>query len=328
MTTSETMTPSSEGNDSSRSLSLDDAAMIDWTDPEEETGTGETEQQSVESLEASEELEADEIEATEPDPETDEGDDEASEDAEDEQGSTPEAADDATVTIDGKALTVAELKKGYFREADYTRHKQVVAEKERNLEALANQVSASVEAVTEFLTKALPQAPDPDLALTNPSEYVRKKALHEKAMAQLANVIEQAKPAKDAVAALTAEQRKEVIQAEDAKLRERFPQVSTPEGRQKFFESAASVAQELGYTPEEIGQATDHRLFALAHYARLGMQAEAARAKAKQKVANVPPVAPNKRPAQVNAQSKRNQEQMRKLARTGSIHDAIGIDFD
>lgn len=327
MTTSESMTPSPDGNDNARSLSLDDAASIDWIDPEEETDPVDSNPQSDEGIEASDDMEAEEITAEEIDPETAIGDDEAAEGAEGEQVSTPEATDDATVTIDGKQLTVAELKKGYFREADYTRHKQTVSNKEKELEALSNRVTASVEAIADFLQSSLPKAPDPALAIGNAaqqSQYLREKTLHDNAMAQVAALIEKANAPKDVLKTLSGEQRKEVLASENAKLIEAFPTTATPEGRQKFFEGTTSAAKQLGFTEQELAEVTDHRLFKLAHYARIGLAAEAAKAKAKQKVANVPPVAPTKRqqPPQLAA-ARQKQEARKRLARSGSLDDAV-----
>jgi hypothetical protein len=59
------------------------------------------------------------------------------------------------------------------------------------------------------------------------------------------------------------------------------------------------------------------------------MEAEKAKAKVAQKVEKVPPVVPPKRAQQKNAaQIRSNQDAMRRLSRTGSIHDALGVDFD
>ena len=326
---SDSMTPSSGGNDSAHPLSLDDAANLDFGDSSENTEeVVDAQQSNDEHVEATDDVDQETVEAADYNPETDENDNDAEDDGEGELSSTPEPADDATVTIDGKALTVAELKKGYFREADYTRRTQELATKRRDLEALSTRVTNSVNAIAELLTSTVPKRPDDALALTDPQRHYKEMTLHNSAMAKVAEVIAKANEPKDALKTLTDEQRKEVLSTENAKLAEAFPQTSTPDGRKKFFENAASVARELGYSEEEIGQATDHRMFALAHYARIGMQAEAARAKAKQKVANVPPVAPNKRQPSQNANAvRKNQEAMKRLAKSGSIHDAMEIDF-
>jgi len=56
------------------------------------------------------------------------------------------------------------------------------------------------------------------------------------------------------------------------------------------------------------------------------MEAEKAKAKATVKVAKAPPMTPNKRPLEGKARS--NQDAMKRLRQTGSIHDAMAIDFD
>src|SRR5690606_39042023 len=123
---------------------------------------------------------------------------------------------------------------------------------------------------------------------------------------------------------------KERIASEDAALVARFPATTTQEGRQKFFTEAVLAAKELGYSDAEVKQALDHRLFALAHYANIGMKAEKAREKAKVKAQHAPPVAPQKQRQHGGNQAaaRRNQEAVKRLARTGSIEDAMSIDFD
>jgi hypothetical protein len=169
--------------------------------------------------------------------------------------------------------------------------------------------------------------PEPSLAMTDPGKYVQEKAIHEAAMAQINAVVSQATAPKEVANKLTAEQRSEYLQSENAKLAEAFPQTAKPETRKKFFDEAINVAKELGYSDEEIKGATDHRMFKLAHYAKLGLAAEKSAAKAKTKVANVPPMAPNKRQPP-NGKARANQDAMKRLASTGSIEAAMAVDFD
>lgn len=316
------------GSDSVQpSISLEDAADIDFYDPgeeDQETVEGAEEQHSDVETDEAEGQETDDIEASEGGDDVEESDGEGEAEA-----STPEPDDSATITVDGQTLTIGELKKGYFREADYTRQKQQVSQKERDLEALTARVTTSVNAIAEFLSKQIPDAPDASLAMTDPGRYVREKAQHEAAMVQINAILEQANAPKEVAEKLTAEQRKTLLAEENAKLVEAFPQTATEEGRKKFFETAAGVARELGYSDAEIGEVIDHRMFKLAHYAALGMQAEKARAKAAKKVENKPPVAPQKRQPGANAaKAAKNREAMKRLSRTGSIADAMAIDFD
>jgi hypothetical protein len=186
-----------------------------------------------------------------------------------------------------------------------------------------------VDAIADLLVKQIPPAPDPSLAMTDPGKYVADKAMHDAMMAQVAAVIEQAQAPKEALNKLSDEQRKEWTDSENAKLIEAFPHLSKPEQHKKFLDNAVSVARELGYSDEETKGPFDHRMLKLAHYARLGMEAEKAKAKAATKVVNVPPVTPNKKPLGANGSKLRaNQDAMKRLAKTGSIHDAMAIDFD
>lgn len=323
-----TMTPVEAGNDSARpSLSLDDASALDFDDPIEDTNEVEqTEQSESETDEADEGQESDEIDATA------EGDDEtdAEEAGEEDDASTPEPGDDVSVTVNGEKLTLNELKRGYLRESDYTRKTQAVSKKEKDLSAMSARVNQTVEAVADFLIKQIPAAPDPQLAMTDPNRFVQMKAMHEAATAQVSALLEQAGQVKQVADTLTNEQKRELLMQENAKLVERFPVTATKEGHAKFFETASAAAKELGYNDDEIKSVMDHRMFALAHYAAMGMRAEKAQAKAKAKVQNAPPVASPKAQKQgVNAsKARRNQEAMKRLARTGSIADALAIDFD
>jgi len=249
--------------------------------------------------------------------------------AEQPEGSEAAIKDDVVVTVNGEQVALGDLKAGYMKQADYSRKTQELSNKRRDLEVLSTRVQHSVNAIAQFLTNQIPPMPDASLAMTDPSRYVREKAVHENAMSQVTQVLQQSGDVVGVANTLTAEQRSEVLATENAKLAEAFPQTATQEGRQKFFERAAGAAQHFGYTQAEIGEVTDHRMFALAHYAKIGIEAEAARKKAREKVADVPPVAPQRRQQGQNAgKVQANRDAIKRLNETGSIHDAMRIDFD
>jgi hypothetical protein len=315
------------GSDSAApSTSLDDLENLSYFDPDEDNEEAEKAQESTdETVETDDETTGQETdEAADADETATEAEGEGEADA-----SNPEPKDDVTVSLNGEQLPLKELKSGYMRQADYSRKTQEVATKRRDLEALSARVTGSVNAIAEFLVKQLPEAPDLALAATNPGEYVQKKALHDASMAQINAILSKVGEVKEVGNKLTTEQRSELLQAENVKLAEAFPATANPDGRKKFFDAAAGAARELGYTDAEIAQVLDHRMFALAHYARLGMQAEKAKAKAAKKVENVPPVAPQKRQPGLNAaKTQRNKEAVKRLARSGSLEDALAVDWE
>lgn len=310
------------------STSLDDPANLNWLEPGEEP-------------EANPPVDDEQVSADETDETPEDGDQEAETvdeaadgETEDTDGSDPEEATDdpdaVTVTLQtGEKVSLKDLKAGYMMERDYRHKTGELGTKRRELDEMTARVTKSVDAIADFLAKQIPDAPDPSLAMTNPGEYVRQRAMHEAAMASVNAIIEQANAPKDVVAKLSDEQKREAVETEFRQLAQFFPQVAKPEGRKAFFDNAAAAAKEIGYSDEEIHGSIDHRMFRLAHYAALGLKAEKAKATAAKKVENVPPVATGKRQAgQPAAKARANQDAMKKLSRTGSIHDAMRIDFD
>lgn len=303
---------------------LDNPANLNFAEPgDEDQATQEAEKSGTETN-----SETDAAPTEDGDQEADEtaGDEAETEEAEGEKPEAIEVKDDVVVDVNGEKLPLSELKAGYMKSADYTRKTQEIGNKRRDLEALATRVTQSVNAIADLLVKQIPPAPDASLAYTDPGRYVAEDAAHRAAMAQVNEVLTKTNEPKDVLNKLTQEQRAELLESENAKLAEAFPQTAKPETRKKFFDDVASVAKDLGYSQEELGSVTDHRMFKLAHYARLGMEAEKAKAKATAKVAKVPPMTPNKRPQEGKARS--NQEGMKRLRQTGSIHDAMAIDFE
>lgn len=253
---------------------------------------------------------------------TDEGTDEPTEEEADEPEEKPAQID----LPDGTKVTLDEAVKGYLRQSDYSRKTTELATARKSLDADLKTVESITQTFIDHLAKMVPQAPDTALAMRDPQAYVRQKTLYDAAMAQVQELIEIGKKPKEIGDKLSAEDRRAMMVAENASLIERFPTVATPEGRQKFMEGAASAAQELGFSMEDLKAVSDHRMFALAHWANVGLKAHKARETAKAKVVNAPPAAPRK-PGQP-ANGPRNADAMRKLTRSGSMRDALAIDFE
>jgi hypothetical protein len=271
------------------------------------------------------EAESQEVETPEGEPEQDETADEG------EEAEKPEPTDDVTVKLPtGEAVPLAELKNGYMRDRDYRIKTTQVAETRKSLEAQANRVSQTVDVLADFLAKQLPPEPDPSLLYTDPQTHYRQKAIYDAAIAQIGAVIELGAAPRDAVNNLNHQQRSELLATENARMAERFPMTTKEQGRKEFFDRALKAAAYVGMTPQEVANETDHRRLGIAYLASLGMEALEAKKTAQQKVKGVPSVSPPRRQAQSNAvaTAKNNQEAMKRLAKTGSLKDAMSIDFD
>lgn len=273
--------------------------------------------------------------------ETDEAADDGQE-SDDPQEQEPEAEDGAEtpdpkakednvlVTLKGgEQVPLEELKNGYMKDRDYRHKTQELGNKSRNLDEMTTRINRTIDTFADYLAKQLPDEPQPLLAIQNPNEYTRQKALYDAALANVQGLMRMANEPKDVRNKLTTQQTSEHLALENAKLAEAFPQTTKPEGREKFFTEAFETARDLGFSDEEMKDLTDHRYFKLAYYARKGLEAEQAKNKAMTKVNNAPPAVVNgKSNGQASQKARANQDAMKRLAKTGSIKDAMAIDFE
>lgn len=258
-------------------------------------------------------------EETEESPEPEATDEGAEEPAETEE---PEPEAPAQISLpDGTQITLDEAIKGYQRQADYSRKTLEVSQKRQALEADLQVISGITETFIDHLSKMVPPAPDPALAMRDPNAYIRAKTMHDTAMAKVQDLIELGKKPKEIAGNLDKLDKEAAVAQENLRLAERFPDVVKPEGRKKFFEGAAVAAQEAGFTMDDLQGVTDHRLFVLAHWANVGMKAAKARENAKAKVANVPPATPRK-PGQP-AQTSRNVEATQRFKKAPTLRNAV-----
>lgn len=252
---------------------------------------------------------------------TDDGTDETAT----EEPAEPEAEEPAgKVTLaDGSQISLDEAVKGYMRQADYTRKTQEFAQQRTSLTTRASELDQTIQVFVDHLSKLMPKAPDAALALTEPAKYVAQKAQYDAARAQVDELIAIGQKPKAIAGTATQEDMQTKLAEENQRLNAMFPSAGTREGRVKFMEGAAKAAQDVGFTMQELQGIADHRLFALAHWAQRGMQAAQATKSVKEKVAAAPsPVKPGNSGTAV-----KNADAMKRLARSGSIHDAMKVDW-
>ncbi|MDK1373357.1 MULTISPECIES: hypothetical protein [unclassified Sinorhizobium] len=239
-------------------------------------------------------------------------------------------AEDLVVTLKGgEEVPLEELKLGYMRDRDYRHKTQDLANGRRTLESMSSRIAATANAVAELIAGEIPDEPPEELRLYDPQAYQRQWALHQAGLEQLARVMALGDEPAAVTAELQAAASEERLETENARLLEAFPETGQDEGRQAFFADAFETARELGFSDEEVREVVDHRLFKLAHYARLGLIAERSRARALQKVAAAPASAPRmKARSETRRHQRESREAMQRLTRTGSIRDAMAVDFE
>lgn len=166
------------------------------------------------------------------------------------------AGEDVTVTL-------AELRQGYQKDADYRKGKAELAETRKvfetkmvenlqNFEKSAHEQASQMQAFESILARQLDSEDMRQLRNTNQAEWVARR----EEIGQQIMFIRQAREA--------ARQKFDKTQTEYLKgLRERSIEAikeAMPDYSAKHAEAAKSVMQSVGYTDEEIGKIFDHRL--------------------------------------------------------------------
>lgn len=317
------------GTDNAHSSDIENPANWNFFDPDDDQDNEDVAAEA--ETESEEDTEPEEVQADATEEEAEEGEPEPEEtpDGEDEGEGTGEAvSDDVKVVLsDGEEVTVKELRDGYFRQSDYSRKTQALATERDTVKAQADRIENTIQAFATFISQQIPEEPPVSLSISNPNEYVHKKATYDKAMAQVEALLALGDEPKSVKGEMSNKDMGETLKKESAHLGEMFPQTHDPAKREAFFKDTFEAAMQLGFSEDEIKQTVDHRHFALAYWAKRGMDADKARKAAKKKVAKAPPVAPVKA-SKAQTTGDQNRKAMRRLSETGSIQDALLVDFD
>lgn len=263
-------------------------------------------------------------------------DDEAPDDEDEGETEAPEAEEPPVVYADEKAkvklpdgseMPVAELIKGRMLQADYTRKTQEVANERKAVQADVERMQRITTAFVDHLSALVPDPPPADLLYRDPQKAFVQQQIHDRAMAQVQQLIEMGNAPKEISTGMNEADDKRQLQEANQRLIEMFPEAASGQTREAFFNGVQSVASQLGFSNADLSSIRDPRIFALAHWASKGMAADKAKATAKAKVAAAPPATPRK-PGQGAKQANGNVEAMRKLARSGNLRDALAVDWD
>ncbi len=327
-------TANPQGSESAQpSSDLDNPDNLDFYEPDEEQANSEPSKTGTDPNRETDEASQDDSQESDDEPsEQEETSDESGETEEpaEKQGADVSVPDDAMVTLEnGEKVRFGDLRKAPMLEKDYRHKTMELGNQRRELETVSTRITGAIEAFTNFLAQQLPEEPSPALAIQNPGEYVQKKAVYDASLARIQGLIELGTQTKGADQELSdADLRTRQMEAND-RLLAADPTLRDPKKREAFNKKSWEVARFIGFEPDELSRNTDHRLLVLGDLAYDGMKAREAKATLAKKVQNVPPAAPVNRAKQTgNPQFLRNKEGMRKLEKSGSIHDAMSIDFD
>lgn len=271
---------------------------------------------------------------TDDDPEPD---DEA--DADPEDGDTKSEEEVYDVQVDGETVQVTfdELTRGYSRTADYTRKTQRLAEDRRTTETQAAEAAAErtaareareryatqLERLEKFLKQNEPQKPDPVLRRENPSEYAAQLAEYNDAQENARRVQAEREATTTAEREERQRQTEQVVAVERERLHKAIPEWSDEKVRKAEQRALVEyVTQTYGYTPADLANTADHRLFVIL---RKAMKFDAIMKKTPKPkpAAKSPTLGPGRGQAR---QPKTKRDVLRKqFDRSGSVTDGAAI---
>ena len=239
--------------------------------------------------------------------------------------------DEVLVSLDGDRISLKELKAGYLKGQDYTRkttetaqERERVTQERTTVAKRAAEVETVVQNLQGFLARIVPDDPPASLAQTNPAKYIQRKAQRDAVIAELSELLEVGGAATAELSGISDDAKAARKSDEDAKLVKAMPHLSDPSRRAAFDAKIKEAAAEFGFTPDEVARTLDHRVLRLVHYARIGQRAEENQRNAKRRV-EAPKTGRAKAVAPVNVE---NRKAMHRLSKSGSLQDAMSVDFE
>lgn len=241
--------------------------------------------------------------------------------AEDDNDEPPLRDDEVEVEQEGKKYRVPKaLEKSFLLHADYTRKTQEVAQERKVVEAAMNsthqavqRIQAAQQALVEFAVSTLGEPPNVALAEIDPGGYIAKKAEYDQRVVQIQQLMQQGQQVTAQQQQIAQQQHAQFLREQTKVLLQQMPELSDAGKRAAFRQSALSIGEQYGFSADEIGAISDHRMMLLLRdFARLS-QSQASRqskeADVRKKLANVPPKSPKPRAggnqkALVNASAK------------------------
>lgn len=255
---------------------------------------------------------------------------EPEDDAETEQPTT------VTIKIDGKdvEVTLDELKKGYQRQADYTRKTMEVSAERKAAEAEANkareernQYSTKLQEQGALLSALMQEQTQIDwqqLLDSDPVEYLKQQHLYQQRQAALQNIQREQQNVYQLQQQEQAKYVHNFIAQQQQELLAKLPDWKD-ETKAKAEKSAIkNYLSETGFSAEEIDSLSDHRSVLVARKAMLYDQMIGKAKAAAKKVQNVPQRVERSSTGQSQSLDKRGQA-FQRLTKSGRVEDAAAV---
>lgn len=240
------------------------------------------------------------------------------------------------VKVNGQEIEVTEdeVLKGYSRTEDYTRKTQQLAQQKKEFEerevaavrAERHQYATYLEQLSTALKGMAPEEPNWESlkAQVSPEQFAAELLHWQQTQKKIANVEAERAKVKDQQDADAKDGFQKYVLSEQAKLEDALPDIKDPEKAKVIRANLRDFALERGFTDQELGSVTDHRMVLLLHDAmqrKAEKTAEKAKAPTiKNKIEKAMDTTP---PGSRTAAPKQNalKEAQQRLRKSGSVDD-------
>jgi hypothetical protein len=327
---------STDNSNENGAISAQDAVSLLMQPPEPDKVDDE---QSVEAAAVEEQPEVSEPEYDEAEAEADaEAEEYDGEDVEDdtEESDEPEQPEVYTVKVDGQEyeVTLDELRSGYSRQQHFTKRSQELAEQRKAFEQevletrqYRDAYALQLEQLSNQLQQTTPSEPDWS-ALSQQyeaKELFQMKAEYDRRKEEIARVEQERERIAQQQQAEYQQQMQQHLAAQKTEMLERIPAWRDEGRRNKERLEVIKYAQEvIGYTEQEIANASDARAIESLYKAWLYDKHNLSAPAVKKKVQSAPKVAKGGQPkTKAQVQTRQRRDAMNKLTKTKSIDAAV-----
>lgn len=244
------------------------------------------------------------------------------------------APDDAMVRLeDGSVTTIAELRRGGLRQADYTKKATALADERRSLQAEMMRVAALDREQQEqrrllayFAGAIMPREPDPALISTDPNGYRQQLEAYKAQAGMLGRLGGDIRAFNERLAAEQAWAMGAARQSEGRRLRERAPEFGRDDYYRQFWDEAVRAGEFYGYSQQELEQLDDHRHYLVLRDALAWRRIKARNARSRTRTDGLPPVITGgRRRSSEQARRERKDAAWARFNRNRSLRNAVDL---
>lgn len=246
---------------------------------------------------------------------------------------TEETPEEQFFDIDGKQISLSEIRSSYMRQADYTKKTQEIAEQrkfyqenQRDVNSLRSEALAGIEALKQQVSIEFRQMEYPDfdwLAENDPAEYVRQKAQWEKREYAVRQIYEAETALKQKAAAYEEEQHKIAIQETSNRFFEKYPDLKDKNRADEVFGDITGLLLDTGFNEQEIKSIADFRIIDLLYRVVQAEKAQKAIPQVVEKIAKKPVISAKENSRKTAADYDR--QSFEKFNQSRSVADAAAL---